>query len=256
MYKLTIITVCYNAVSSIEDTILSVISQTYRNIEYIVVDGGSIDGTLDIIKKYDLNISRWISEPDKGVYDAMNKGIGLATGDWINFMNAGDIFFDKNVLESVNGYLNDNIDVLYGNTCIEIENKRYRLIPENIIELNNHLPFCHQSSFVKSSLIKKFPFQLRYRYVADYAMFYAFYNMKCKFEYVDCIVSNYQIGEGLTASNMFDSYLETFTVNNQRPPLGRWKLKIKSILISFLPKSIVSHVRIIGYKKNPRFTKI
>ena len=89
---ITIITVAYNAVKDIENTILSVLNQTYPNIEYIIIDGGSTDGTLDIIKKYEDKISYWVSEPDKGIYDAMNKGTLKATGVWLNFMNAGDTF--------------------------------------------------------------------------------------------------------------------------------------------------------------------
>lgn len=99
--KITVVTVCYNAVDTIEKTILSVISQTYNNMEYIIVDGASTDGTVDIVKKYEDRITRWISEPDKGIYDAMNKAIDLATGDWINFINTGDVLYNDTVFSEI-----------------------------------------------------------------------------------------------------------------------------------------------------------
>lgn len=90
--KITVITVVYNGIDYIEDTILSVINQDYSNIEYIIIDGKSDDGTMDIVEKYATKISYWVSESDNGIYDAMNKGIKVATGDWIIFMNCGDYF--------------------------------------------------------------------------------------------------------------------------------------------------------------------
>src|ERR1035437_3926733 len=98
---LTVITVVYNNFRNIENTILSIINQTYSNIEYIIIDGGSNDGTIDLIKKYEDFIDLWISEPDSGVYCAMNKAINIASGDWLNFMNGGDTFIADSTVESI-----------------------------------------------------------------------------------------------------------------------------------------------------------
>ncbi len=119
--KFTIITVTYNAAEVLERTIRSIITQSYDKLEYIIVDGGSTDGTLDIIKKYagqDDRI-RYISEPDSGIYDAMNKGVGMATGDYIAFMNAGDLYHDEKVILDIEGFLDRSlssapIDIIYG----------------------------------------------------------------------------------------------------------------------------------------------
>jgi glycosyltransferase involved in cell wall biosynthesis len=98
---ITVITAAFNASKTIEATIQSVLGQTYRNLEYIIVDGGSTDGTLDILRKYEHAIDYWISEPDRGIYDAMNKGIHASTGEWLNFMNANDLFFDCTTIKSI-----------------------------------------------------------------------------------------------------------------------------------------------------------
>ena len=99
--KISVITICYNCKADLEGTIKSVLSQTYDNIEYIIVDGGSTDGTSDILKKYQNDISKLISEPDNGIYDALNKGVKAATGDWIICMNAGDIFVSATTLSDI-----------------------------------------------------------------------------------------------------------------------------------------------------------
>lgn len=120
---ISIITICYNAASDLEKTIKSVRAQVFNDYEYIIVDGGSKDVTSEIIKSNADVITKWVSEPDKGIYDAMNKGIKMATGDWVIMMNAGDIFADPDVLQNVFSHvIPDNITFLYGDTLSRQKN--------------------------------------------------------------------------------------------------------------------------------------
>ncbi|MGC3977158.1 MAG: glycosyltransferase [Paludibacteraceae bacterium] len=134
--KVTIITVIFNAANKLERTMLSVLNQSYKNIEYVIVDGCSEDGSLDIIQNIDLKIRegafdinpenfKWKSESDNGIYDAMNKAVKISTGEWIIFMNAGDGFFDSQVIEDVIKNLeNTDADIIYGNDWIELRDSR------------------------------------------------------------------------------------------------------------------------------------
>ena len=156
---LTIITICYNIKDEIERTCKSIIDQTWQDFEWIVVDGGSTDGTVDVLKKYADRIDVLISEPDKGIYNAMNKGIKLAHGEWLNFMNGGDCFAANDVLEKVFKNKEYDADILYGDV------KVYRTdgtsfikthpseISKNFLRINT---ICHQSSFIKYSIFKEF----------------------------------------------------------------------------------------------------
>jgi glycosyltransferase involved in cell wall biosynthesis len=115
--KVSIITIVFNGIDTLEKTILSITNQTYPNIEYIIVDGASTDGTIDLIKAHSNVITRWISEPDKGLYDAMNKGIDLATGDYLWFINSGDVIFAPTTLSQI--FNNNKIaDIYYGDTVM------------------------------------------------------------------------------------------------------------------------------------------
>ena len=173
--KFSIITVTYNAEQVLEDTIQSVISQTYHHIEYIIVDGASKDGTLSIINKYRPQIDQVISEPDTGLYDAMNKGIALASGDYLCFLNAGDCFHEDDTLQQMAHTINGNElpDVLYGETTI-VDSKRHflqmrRLSTPEILtwkSFRQGMLVCHQAFFVRHTLVE--PYDLRYRFSADF----------------------------------------------------------------------------------------
>ena len=173
--KFSIITVTYNAGAVLEDTIQSVITQTYRNVEYIIVDGGSKDHTLDIINRYREHIHILVSEPDKGLYDAMNKGIRLATGDYLCFLNAGDELHEDDTLQlmvhSITG--TELPDVLYGETAIVDEEGHFLRMrrlsaPEDLNwkSFKDGMLVCHQAFFPRRELAE--PYDLRYRFSADF----------------------------------------------------------------------------------------
>lgn len=175
--KFSIITVTYQAGKVLEDTIQSVIFQTYRNVEYIIVDGGSMDNTLDIVKKYQDRISIVVSEPDKGLYDAMNKGIRLATGDYICFLNAGDELHENETLQRMVVTLKGKEipDVIYGETAIVDEEGHFlhmrRLQAPDVLHWKSFkegMLVCHQAFFARRELALKHPYDLQYRFSADF----------------------------------------------------------------------------------------
>ena len=175
--KFSIITVTYNAEKVLEDTIQSVISQTYRNVEYIIVDGASKDHTLEIVNKYHNRINKVISEPDKGLYDAMNKGIQLATGDYLCFLNAGDKFHDSETLQKIVHTLKGQElpDVIYGETAIVDEEGHFlhmrRLSTPahlNWKSFKQGMLVCHQAFFVNRELAINHLYDLQYHFSADF----------------------------------------------------------------------------------------
>lgn len=173
--KFSVITVCYNAEATIEDTIQSVISQTYHHVEYIIVDGASKDRTMDIVNRYREHIAIIVSERDKGRYDAMNKGIGLATGDYLCFLNAGDSFHEDDTLQQmVHSIHTPQLpDVLYGETeLVDHEGHFLRMrrlsAPEVLTwkSFRQGMLVCHQAFFPRRDLVM--PYDLRYRFSADF----------------------------------------------------------------------------------------
>lgn len=193
---ITVVTVVFNGEATLEQTIQSVVNQTYDNVEYIIVDGGSKDRTLDIIKKYEDRIDYWQSEPDKGIYDAMNKGIELANGDWINFMNSGDSFYNECVIKNIYyGNIHD-CDIIYGKA---ITSKRQDIIVYRPTRFNLIIGrmLCHQSLFVNKSVFINYKFNCRYKLLADKDWLMKLIKRNCIFEYIDMHVCIYDL-EGVS----------------------------------------------------------
>ena len=181
--KISVVTVVYNGKSFIEKTIHSVLKQSYSNVEYIIVDGASTDGTVDVIRKYESSLSAWVSEKDNGIYHAMNKGIALSTGDWICFLNCGDVFVDERAVQKVTNTISCDADIFYGNILVNAKDGMEERIANK--PCNKHrMFFCHQSAFVKTKLAQKFPFDETYKMSADLKFFkqcyyhnYQFYHL-------------------------------------------------------------------------------
>ena len=186
----TIVTVSYNVVSTIERTILSVVNQTYSNIEYIIIDGGSTDGTVDIIKKYMDKIAYWVSEPDKGIYDAMNKGILMAKGQWINFMNSGDYLYSNDVISQFFlGKVYDDCTVIYGDRISVYEKAKYLHKPSPLSDFPKRFPIFHQSTFISTPVMKEMMYNINLRICADYNFFYQRWKRGDHFTYVEKTIS-------------------------------------------------------------------
>ena len=210
----TVITIVYNNVSCIETTLKSVLSQSYKNIEYIVIDGASTDGTLNIIEKYADRISKIVSEPDKGIYNAMNKGVRLATGEWILFINSGDSLYSNDAIETVARNIPDKaIDVLYGNVNMQYADKEVCQESDNdLSSFRKYMPIFHPATLVKSSLLKAALFDESYKVAADYKFFYNLYLSGAVFHKINCCISNFEAEDGISNKNIILAMKENFKV--------------------------------------------
>ena len=219
--KFSIVTVTYNAGKVLEDTIQSVISQTYHNVEYLIIDGGSKDNTLDIVEKYRDRIHRVISEPDKGLYDAMNKGIRQATGDYVCFLNAGDELHEDDTLQQMVHSLNGQKelpDVLYGQTAIvdgqgHFLRMRRLSAPETLDwkSFKEGMLVCHQAFFAKRELAATEMYDLSYRFSADFDWCIRIMKRSKTLHNTHLTLIDY-LNEGMTTQNHKASLKERFRI--------------------------------------------
>lgn len=228
--RISVITVCFNAVNDLEKTLKSVRSQTYKNLEYIVIDGGSRDGTVDLIKKASNCIDYWVSEPDGGIYDAMNKGIKKANGDWILFLNAGDVFVSDTVMEDFSNYLTDDIYILRGN-IVRLYDK-FKAVSQGITAQNPTLmdmisgSFHHQACLIRKVLFLQYGlYSTEYKLCSDWKFFFdcvALHHVKTK--YVNYTVAAFKM-DGASSNNTI-----------------RYEQESKAYLVSLYGKEVVDYL--------------
>lgn len=235
--KVSIITVVYNNKDTISDTIESVLNQTYQDIEFIVIDGLSSDGTLDVIKRYEKRISKVLSEEDSGIYDAMNKGISVSSGEVIGFINADDMLYSNQCIEKLMHHFNDDYDVVYGDKIYVDRNDTSKLIrywkagsfDKNKYRYGWMTP--HLSTYIKREVYEKNGgFDLRFKIAADYELMLRFLyknNLKVKYHpeviakmraggvsnnsFLNIIISNYEVYKSWKVNNLKVSLLIILT---------------------------------------------
>ena len=223
--KITIVTIALNACSSIEETILSVINAKNRFIQYIVVDGGSKDGTMEVINRYKDKIDIIVSEPDRGIYDAMNKGIALSTGDVIGLLNSGDVY-ENDALDAVAEAVNKHGKnaIYFGNAFLfYIDLGKKRLVQAKMPNLTRSMSICHQAVFIPRSVYARFgAYSLEYKYASDFHYLLNLYLRKERFVHIDCPLVTFRTG-GLSDTKILSSRLETIRILFQLGSPERFK---------------------------------
>lgn len=213
--KLSVITIVYNNAKDIERTLLSVLNQTYKNIEYILIDGSSTDGTKDIIYKYKDRLAQFISEPDRGIYDAMNKGLAVATGDYVLFMNSGDEIYDPETVANVFSSA-PSADIYYGETEMFDENwkslgQRRHRAPEHFDwhSFKFGMNVSHQAIYIKRSLTE--PYDLQYKYSSDIDWIIKAAKKSSNVVNTHMYVAKYLVG-GISKAKHLESLKERFKI--------------------------------------------
>lgn len=214
--RVSIITVVYNGIKHIEQAIQSVLQQTYPHIEYIIVDGGSTDGTVDLIKKYEGKLAKWISEKDRGISDAFNKGIALATGDIIGMINADDWYEPTAVAQVVAHY--QEADIFYGDLRL-LRKEQVDFVVKGEHELLPKLmAMNHPTVFVKREVYQKFGvFDMSFKCAMDYDLLLRFYVKNCRFKYIPEVMANMR-WDGVSDKYWIKGCQETLDIKNKYLP--------------------------------------
>ncbi len=238
----TVVTVVYNDSSHIENTIQSVLGQTYKNIEYIIIDGASSDGTVEIIDKYREQLTFFITEKDKGVYDAMNKSIPHIHGEWVIFMNSGDSFYDKDVLSSIFDEYDDHDELIICGDTMKVDGAEKKLAKATWEGKQKYMPSQHQSILIRARAYQSHPYDTRYRIIADYALFYDL--LKPDF-------SRYYYYKGVIAN-----YDATGLSSRRRMELNKEHMKLFARHLDprfFWQATLYIKHKLFGYRQTPKY---
>ncbi len=242
--KISVITVVYNDVKKIRSTIESFLSQTWKDKEYIVIDGGSSDGTAEIIQEYSDKLSYWCSEKDNGIYDAMNKGISKVTGDWICILNSGDYFASPDSLEKAITLADtDNLDVIYGNSIeLDLKSKRHVIANEDTNALEFSPIYRHGSSLIRTEVQRKFLYNTslsnKLKYSLDWKMIYTVYKQGYRFGKVDVDIEIYD-RNGMSNHQFMNLYYNYKITSCGKFSLKKFLFFMKQILWITLKNSIL-----------------
>lgn len=242
---ITIVTICYNSVELIEKTLNSVTKQCYANKEYVVIDGASRDGTKKIVEQYIDSIDFFVSEPDKGIYHAMNKAVEVAKGEWVIFMNAGDLFVNNEVVAKVSRALSDKDDVVYGDILIN-NNKELTVKEAPLAIASMHrMPFCHQAVFTRTSLLRSFPFDEKYKLSADFKLYKQLSLKKVVFKRLPIPITIYD-RTGLSNSQRSRGLAENIAIIKE---IDNWQEKLRLLPRLYFVKSWTTIRHILKKKK-------
>lgn len=228
--KISIITITYNSEDTLEDTIKSVISQGYEDLEYIIVDGGSTDGTLDIIKKYEKSITKWISEPDRGISDAFNKGIRMSEGELIGIINSDDMLMEG-ALKKIGENIEPDTGVFFGHGIRVYQNGRTKpyLADPDISRLNCDMSFVHPATFVKKEAYETVGmFDVDLKMVMDRELLLRMLRGGVKFQFFDGFLAYYRMG-GVSDKNFLKLVVPESERISIKYGMPKWKAKMYSV---------------------------
>jgi len=226
--RISIVTICRNALTGLKATVNSTLQQRYENFEQIIIDGASTDGTQEYLATLTDERIQWISEPDKGIYDAMNKGAQRATGEWVIFMNACDCFANADVLSKVFAQCPDDAEIVYGDV-IKGETVKVAQPPHN----SHRMFFCHQCVFVRTALAREYPFDTSYRLSSDFKFFKQMILQHRHFVHVNLPVAVFDT-TGASNTHRSTGLLENIRIVRQMDPLSEQLRLLPHLIFPYL----------------------